>query len=93
MRSQAVNIKMIDVLWDRYFQDSFKAKQETNQGAGVRTKVSSNGKRPNNWTVFLCCNDNKSELFPSVPSTKVISGATHDKNCCCYRQQNGCFKL
>ena len=45
MRSQAVNIKMIDVLWDRYFQDSFKPKQEINQGAGVRTKVSSNGKK------------------------------------------------
>ena len=38
-------------------------RSETNNlGAGIRTKISSHGKIPKNWT-FLRCSDSKIELF------------------------------
>ena len=78
IRSQAVNIQRIDVGWDRYFQDKFKSETSNNRGAGVRIKVFSNAKIPNNWTIFPRCSDNNSELFPFL-STHLISGEPNDK--------------
>ena len=78
IRSQAVNIQRIDVVWDRYFQDSFKSETRNNQGAGVRTKAFSNKKIPRNWTKFFRCSDNKGELLPFL-SIQLISGAPNNK--------------
>ena len=49
------NVKRLDLVWDRYFDDSLKICTRDKRGAGVRRKVSGNGVLPNNWQTFLRC--------------------------------------
>ena len=54
------NVKRLDLVWDRYFDDSLKICTRDKRGTGVRRKVSGNGVLPNNWQAFLRCSENKS---------------------------------
>ena len=65
------NVKRLDLVWDRYFDDSLKICTRDKRGAGVRRKVSGNGVLPNNWQTFLRCSENKSELFPFLSKLLV----------------------
>ena len=80
------NVKRLDLVWDRYFDDSLKICTRDKRGAGVRRKVSGNGVLPNNWQTFLRCSENKSELFPFLSKLLVshvqekLVVATDDEN-------------
>ena len=65
------NVKRLDLVWDRYFDDSLKICTRDKRGTGVRRKVSGNGVLPNNWQTFLRCSENKSELFPFLSKLLV----------------------
>lgn len=56
----------LDLVFDRYFKDSLKSGTRSNRGSGVRRVVKANGTMPNNWSTFLRCDENKSELFPLI---------------------------
>ncbi len=43
----------VDVIWDSYFSDSIKAAMREKRGKGVRMKVASKSKVPQNWIGFL----------------------------------------
>ena len=65
------NVKRLDLVWDRYFDDSLKICTRDKRGAGVRRKVSGSGVLPNKWQTFLRCSENKSELFPFLSKLLV----------------------
>ena len=56
----------LDLVFDRYFKNSLKSGTRSNRGSGVRRVVKANGTMPNNWSTFLRCDENKSELFPLI---------------------------
>ena len=77
MCKQAANKQRIAVVWGSHFQDSLKSETRNNRGAGVCTKVFSNGKI-NNWIIFHPSSNNKSELFPFL-STQLLNVAPHNR--------------
>ena len=56
----------IDLVFVRYFKDSLKSGTRSNRGSGVRRLVKPNGSMLNNWSTFLRCDENKTELFPLI---------------------------
>lgn len=67
----------LDLVFDRYFKDSLKSGTRSNRGSGVRRVVKASGSMPNNWSTFLRCDDNKSELFPLIVNEVVENIDTH----------------
>ena len=53
----------VDVVFDKYSNDSIKLQTRKNRGNGVKCKVVLNGKVPKNWKGFLRNLGNKEELF------------------------------
>lgn len=55
--------RWMELVFDVYQLSSLKAETRTKRGHGVRRRVTSKGKIPQNWQNFLRDNDNKTELF------------------------------
>ena len=89
------SVQQLDLVFDRYLEDSLKTGARSNRGAGVRRKVTENGILPSNWKTFLRCSENKKELFPFL-SKNTIDGlkdykivvATTDENVLCNQSLN-----
>ena len=60
---QAQNVKRVDLIWDRYFENSLKRSTRETRGSGVRIRVCDNASIPGNWKSFLRSDENKNELF------------------------------
>ena len=56
-------VQRLDVVFDQYFDKSLKTAVRENRGTGDRLKVTHSTKIPSNWSGFLRCNQNKTELF------------------------------
>lgn len=88
------DVMRLDVVWDRYFENSLKICTRQKRGAGVRRKVAENGSLPSNWQTFLRCNENKKELFPFLSKmlvkgvTQKLVVATEDENVITNREFN-----
>ena len=64
LRKELENALRIDVVWDRYLDNSLKSlTREKRGGASSRMKVKNDSKMPKGWQNFLHNNDNKEELF------------------------------
>jgi hypothetical protein len=63
IRSQLNKVNRLDVVFDQYLSDSLKAATRSKRGSGMRRKVVSSGELPRNWSDFLHCDENKTELF------------------------------
>ena len=63
LEAQARNEKRLDVVWDRYIQDSLKNSVRESLGQAVRKRVVAAATLPANWQSFLRCDRNKVELF------------------------------
>ena len=61
--SQFHNASHLDLLWDRYIEDSLKGTARVKHGKGVRRRVVAEGVIPGNWRDFLHVDRNKTELF------------------------------
>ena len=61
--AQVQNVKRLDIVWDRYIDNSLKQSTRENRGEGVRKRVTANATTPGNWQSFLRSDANKSELF------------------------------
>ena len=63
LKKATEGVERLDVVWDQYFPDSLKNSTREKRWQGVRRKVTVNGALPGNWSTFLRCDQNKSELF------------------------------
>ena len=84
---RAQNVKRIDLVWDRYLENSLKQGTREARGTGTRRRVCDNVAIPLNWKSFLRLNDYKKELFQylaasvqslGISDVEVISTADVD---------------
>lgn len=61
--SQLQSVQQIDIIWDRYINNSLKAQTRERRGRGARHSVAADVKLPANWGEFLKLDLNKPELF------------------------------
>ena len=61
--SQLHNATRLDLVWDRYVEDSLKGTARAKRGKGVHRRVVAEGVIPKNWQDFLRVNSNKTEFF------------------------------
>ena len=61
--SQLHNASRLDLVWDRYIEDSLKGTARAKRGKGIRRRVLAGGAIPGNWRDFLRVDKNKIELF------------------------------
>ena len=81
----------VDLVFDQYKLSSIKTDTRIGRGSttGKRRKVSKSVKIPGNWSEFLSCSENKSELFPLIskyldeilnpPPEKIFIESVNDK--------------
>lgn len=63
LQNQLENTDRIDLVWDRYLENSLKESTREKRGKGLRRQVTNTTKTPGNWQEFLRSNENKIELF------------------------------
>ena len=56
-------MQRVDIIWDRYIQNSLKAQTRDKSGKGVHRRVQADARLPANWGEFLKVESNKTELF------------------------------
>ena len=61
--SQLHNASRLDLVWDRYIEESLKGTARAKRGKGIRRRVLAGGAIPGNWRDFLRVDKNKTELF------------------------------
>lgn len=79
--------KRLDVVWDRYINNSLKSSARQKRGSGNRVIVKNSTPIPKNWNSFLRVDENKSELYQYLsqcilklsPEGKELY-STEDKN-------------
>ena len=70
--SQFQNASRVDLVWDRYLEDTLKGTTRAKRGKGVRRRVVGGALIPGNWKDFLRVDSNKTELY------KFLSHALFD---------------
>ena len=53
----------VDIVWDKYIENSLKATTRRHRGTGVRRRVTPTNQLPRNWSSFFREDSNKHELF------------------------------
>ena len=71
--SQFRNATRLDLVWDRYVEDSLKGTARAKRGKGVRQRVVAEGVIPKNWQSFLRVNSNKTELFSFLTKALMLA--------------------
>ena len=80
IQAYSTKYQRMDLVFDVYQPSSLKTR--TKRGRGVRRRVESKGKIPQNWQNFLRNNDNKTDLFNfladkisqmSTPNTVIVT--------------------
>ena len=87
LQSQSRLVARVDLVWDRYFDDSLKGTTRSNRGVGIRWKVTANDFLPKNWMGFLCCIESKAVLFPFL-SQNVVSAVSSETLCIATTDEN-----
>ena len=59
----------MDIVWDRYVEESLKTHARSKRGVGLRRRVEPSSTIPSNWQSFLRVDDNKTELFSFLASS------------------------
>ena len=63
IKKQLQHTDRVDIVWDKYFEDSLKSETRKCRGQGIRLKVEASTNLPGNWQQFLRLDANKQELF------------------------------
>ena len=83
-------LRRIDVVFDRYFQDTLKSDTLEKKGSGIRISVKATTPICSNWRQFLRVNENKEELFSlltkqlgdsSVTGKLIVATSAEDIKC------------
>jgi hypothetical protein len=61
IKSESKRAGRIDIVFDTYKKDSLKSTTRELRGKGIRRKVESESKPPQDWRSFLRINQNKTE--------------------------------
>ena len=56
-------VKVLDIVWDQYRENSLKSQTRNKRGKGIRRRVDASTSLPGNWQEFLRINANNIELF------------------------------
>ena len=86
LESQSRLVARVNLVWDRYFDDSIKGATRNNRGVGICQKVTSNGFLPKKFS-FLRCSENKAELFPFL-SENIVSAVSSETLCIATTDEN-----
>ena len=57
--SQVNRANRVDIVWDRYFNNSLKSQTRSKRGKGIRRRVEASSSLPGNWQEFLRIDANK----------------------------------
>ncbi|XP_063543982.1 uncharacterized protein LOC134754187 isoform X2 [Cydia strobilella] len=68
LHREFATVSRIDLVWDRYDNESLKNTTREKRGTGQRTRVTLNTKIPKGWSNFLRDSTNKEELFHLLTS-------------------------
>ena len=60
---QLQHANRVDIVWDRYYENSPKSQTRSKHGKGVRRRVEALSTLPGSWQQFLRIDANKTELF------------------------------
>lgn len=73
--SQLNRANRVDIVWDRYFNNSLKSQTRSKRGKGIRRRVEASSSVPGNWQEFLRIDANKIELFAFLVNciSKVVT--------------------
>ena len=63
INNQVQHVSRVDIVWDKYIQNSLKTQARKIRGKGIRRRVSASTNVPRNWQQFLHEEGNKTELF------------------------------
>ena len=63
IEAQLRHADRVDIVWDKYIENSLKAITRSHRGTGVRRRVAPTNQLPRNWSCFLREDSNKRELF------------------------------
>ena len=63
IEAQLRHADRVDIVWDKYIENSLKATTRSHRGTGVRRRVTPTNQLPRNWSSFLRQDSNKRELF------------------------------
>jgi hypothetical protein len=72
-------VKRLDIIWDEYVPDSLKSMTRSKRGKGIRRRVKSDTRLPENWEAFLRVDDNKRELFGYLTEKAITVYCRPDK--------------
>ena len=61
--SQFETASRVDLVWDRYLEDTLKSTARAKRGRGIHRCVVPETLMPRNWQDFLCVDSNKTNLF------------------------------
>ena len=63
IEAQLCHAHRVDIVWDKYIENSLKVTTRSHRGTGVRRRVTPTNQLPRNWSSFLREDSNKHELF------------------------------
>lgn len=63
IKAKLQHVNRVDIVWDRYHENSLKAQARNKRGKGIRRRVDGSTYLPKNWQQFLRDSANKTELF------------------------------
>ena len=75
----AYQLTRIDIVFDRYINNSLKSETRSKRGKGLRRKVNTTSIAPTNWREFLRLDQNKTELFEFL-SREIIGYSQQESN-------------
>ena len=70
---QFQNASRVDLVWDRYIDNTLKSTARAKRGKGTRRRVVSGALIPGNWKDFLRVDSNKTDLFQFLSHTLIDS--------------------
>jgi hypothetical protein len=82
------SVNRIDIVWDKYIENSLKESTRQKRGSGVRRKVNPQTKIPDNWYHFLREPKNKTELFEFLNEKTVNHIYEEGKEVCLTHNNN-----
>ena len=91
VRSYSTKHQRIDIVFDVYKESSLKVEARSKRGKGIRRRVTSNRKTPQNWKSSPMDNNNKTKRFhflvdrlseADMPSLVTV---TKEEDVCCNR--------
>ena len=69
----------MDLVWDRYLEDTLKSTARAKRGRGIRRHVVSGTLIPGNWQDFLRVDSNKTDLFQFLSHALIHSFKSTEK--------------